>query len=87
MFTRKEARMIAEELHKLIRGEVVDAAKDITKMENEEYLTAKDVARILGWHYLTVYKKKDDLGCYVRIKNRIFFPKSKFHQVLQSGKL
>ena len=79
--------MIAEELFKLIRGDVVEASKEITHIENEEYLTPKDVARILGWHYMTVYKKKDELGCYVRIKNRIFFPKSKFHQVLQSGRL
>lgn len=85
--TRKEAAMIAEELYKKIRGEVVSAAKEITKMETEEYLTPKDVARILGWNQYTVYKKKDHLGCYVKINNRLLFPKSKLHQVVQSGRL
>lgn len=85
MFTRKEAKMIAEELHKLIKGDVVDAAKDITKIETEEYLTPKDVSRILGWSPWTVRKKKDDLKCYVWVGGRIFFVKSQLHKMIQSG--
>lgn len=85
--TRKEAAMIAEELYKKLRPDVIAAAKEITKIETEEYYTPKDVARILGWHQFTVYKKKDLLGCYVKLNNRLLFPKSKFHEVLQSGRI
>lgn len=85
--TRKDAKLIAEELFKLVRGDVVNAAKEVTKIETEEYMTPKDVARLLGWHPVTVYKKKDVLGCYVKIKNRLLFPKSKLHAVIQSGRL
>ena len=79
--------MIAEELFKLLRADVVEAAKEVTKIETEEYLTPKEVALILGWNQFTVYKKKDDLGCYIKSKNRILFPKSKLHAVIQSGRL
>lgn len=85
--TRKEAAMIAEELYKKIKGEVVSAAKEITMMESEEYLTPKDVSRILGWSPWTVRRKKDDLKCYVRINGRIFFVKSQLHKMIQSGRI
>ncbi len=85
--TRKEAAMIAEELYKKLRPDVISAAKEIAKVETEEYLTPKDVARLLGWNQFTVYKKKDQLGCYVKLNNRLLFPKSKFHELLQSGRI
>lgn len=83
--TRKDAKMIAEELFRMMRGEVVTAAKEITKVETEEYLTPKDVSRIIGWSPWTVRKKKDDLKCYVRINGRIYFIKSQLHKMLQCG--
>ncbi len=85
--TRKEAAMIAEELYKKIKPEILSAVKDITKIETEEYYTPKDIARILGYNQYTVYKKKDLLGCYLKINNRLLFPKSKFHELLQSGRI
>ena len=85
--TRKDARLIAEEMLKLVRPEIRNAIKEIAKVETEEYYTPKDVARILGWNQFTVYKKKDILGCYVKSGNRILFPKSKLHAVIQSGRL
>lgn len=83
--TRKDAKMIAEELFKMIRGDVISASKEITKVETEEYLTPKDVSRILGWSPWTVRKKKDDLKCYVRVNGRIYFMKSQLHKMIQSG--
>lgn len=85
--TRKEAAMIAEELYKKVRNDVIAVAKEITKVETEEYYTPKDVAKILGWSQCTVYRRKDDLGCYVKIKSRLLFPKSKLHLAIQSGRL
>lgn len=85
--TKREAEMIADALFKKLEGAVTKVVKEITKIESEEYYTPKDVARILGWNQFTVYKKKDLLGCYVKINNRLFFPKSKLHAVIQSGRL
>lgn len=79
--------MIADALFKKLEGAVTKVVKDITKIETEQYYTPKDVARIMGWNQYTVYKKKDLLGCYVKINNRLFFPKSKLHAVIQSGRL
>lgn len=83
--TRKDAALIAEELYRKIRNDVVAAAKEITKVETEEYLTPKDVSRIIGWSPWTVRKRKDDLKCYVRINGRIYFIKSQLHKMLQAG--
>lgn len=87
MMTRREARMIAEELYKMVRGDIKEAGKELVKMENEEYITVKDVARILGWAPITVYRRKDDIGCYVRSKNRLRFVKSQLHRAIQEGRL
>ncbi len=85
--TRKEAAMIAEELYKKLRPDVISVAKEIAKVESEEYLTPKDVSRILGCSPYTVRRKKDDLKCYVRINGRIYFVKSQLHKMIQSGML
>ena len=79
--------MIADALFRKLEGKVAEIVHGITKNQTEEYYTPKDVARILGWNQYTVYKKKDILGCYVRINNRLLFPKSKLHAVIQSGRL
>ncbi len=85
--TKREAEMIADALYKKLEGKVSEIVKGITKVETEEYYCAKEVARILGWNQYTVYKKKDVLGCYVKINNRLLFPKSRLHAVIQSGRL
>lgn len=85
--TKREAEMIADALFKKLEGTVTEVVKGIIKIETEEYYTPKDVARILGWNQYTVYKKKDLLGCYVKLNNRLLFPKSKLHAVIQSGRL
>ena len=85
--TKRDAELIADALFKKLEGAVTEIVKGITKIENEEYYCAKDVARILGWNQYTVYKKKDLLGCYVKINNKLYFPKSKLHAVIQSGRL
>lgn len=83
--TRNQAKMIAEELYKLIRKDVVSAATEVMQDETEEYLCVKDAARMLGWSVSNVYKHKDDLKCYVRLNGRLRFPKSQLHRVIQSG--
>ncbi len=85
--TRKDAAMIAEELYKKLRPDVINVAKEIAKNETEEYLTPKDVSRLLKCSPWTVRRKKDDLKCYVRINGRIYFIKSQLQKMIQSGLL
>ena len=78
--------MIAEEVWKFFKNDVKEdikeAAKEIATFDKEEYLTPKDVSRILGWSPWTVRKKKDELKCYVTINGRIFFVKSQLHKMI-----
>ena len=45
--TKRDAELIADALFKKLEGAVTEIVKGITKIENEEYYCAKDVARIL----------------------------------------
>ena len=59
VFTRNHAKMIAEELFKIIRKDCIEATKEIVKDETEEFICLKEAARILGISPSTMYKKKD----------------------------
>lgn len=85
VFTRNQAKMIAEELFKIIRKDCIEATKEIVKDETEEFICLKDAARILGISPSTMYKKKDQYGCYTKINGRIRFAKSRLCRAVQSG--
>lgn len=87
MLTRNQAKMIAEELFKLIRGDIRQVSAEIQLSETEEYLSMKEAANFLGVCYNTVWKRKEEWGCYLKVGNRILFPKSKLNQVIAQGRL
>ena len=86
-FTRKQAKMIAEELYSLMKSDIEDVAKEVVRSENEEFLSAKQVAELLHWHPATVYRHKDDIGCYVKNQGKLLFVKSQLYKAIQSGRL
>ncbi len=59
--TRTEARLIAEELHKLLRKDIKSALAGMTAAETEEYLSAKQAASLLGWSVRTLYNRIEDI--------------------------
>lgn len=85
--TRREAKMIAEELFHLIRKDCQAAAHEVAVAEHEEYLNIKEAAALLKCSPLTLYKMKERICCYTKIGNQLRFPKSKLLKLLSEGKL
>lgn len=76
-FTRNQAKMIAEELYKIIRGDIIEATKEANEVESEEFISLKEAAQMLSMSPSSLYKKKDMFGCYTKVSGRIRFAKRK----------
>lgn len=87
IFTRKQAKMIAEELFTLIRSDIKEVSKEVQLSETEEYLTMKEAAAYLNINYYTLQKRKDNWGCYVKVGKKILFPKTKLNSFINAGVL
>ena len=85
MISRKEAKMIAEELYNFIRKDAVKATEEILKDETEEFLCLKDAARLLGMSPGSLYRSKDKIGCYSKVNGRIRFAKSRLKRAVIAG--
>lgn len=89
--TKKQADMIAEalceKLYNKVRHDVIATAREVASQQSEEYLCVKEVAQILGWHPVTVYKKKDDIGCYVTVGGHMRFIKSQIKRAIEEGRI
>lgn len=85
MISRKEAKMIAEELYKFIRKDCCEATEVILKDETEEFICLKEAARMLGMSPGWLYKSKDKIGCYTKVKGRIRFAKSRLKRAVIAG--
>lgn len=84
---RHEAKMIAEELFALIRGECASAVKEITETEHESYLSVPEACALLNCSPWTLYKKKDAaIGTYTKIGNKLRFRKSALLKAMREGK-
>ena len=87
MFTRNQARMIAEELYKMLRSDVRDVTEAIAEDENEEFITLKEAAAMLSISPSNLYKTKDQYGCYTKINGRIKFAKSRLKKTILNGQI
>lgn len=79
--------IIVDRLYRRMSKDVREITSQMVNDEKEEYLCPKEVAKLLRWAPSTVYRRKDDLGCYVKNGNRLLFVKSQLHKVIQSGRL
>lgn len=84
---RHEAKMIAEELFALMRNDIKKVTTAIAEAGQEEYLNLKDTAAFLSMSKSTLYKKKDDIGCYTKVGRQIRFSKSALIQSINEGRL
>lgn len=57
--TRREAKMIAEELYALMRPEVKQAATTIATDELDTWLSHEEAAKMLGYSVQTLYQRID----------------------------
>ena len=46
--TRTDARMIAEELYKLMKKDIKSLVSEAVKMESDEYLNTSEVSKLMG---------------------------------------
>lgn len=87
IMTRAQAKIIAEELYKLMRNDIREIVRETTIFENEEYLTSVDAAKMLNWSIGTLYNRKDDIGSYIKVGNQLRFPKTQLKRIIESGRL
>lgn len=85
--TRAQAKLIAEELYKLMQEDVITATKEIAKENLDLYLSAQEAAKMLGWTVKTLYLRKDDVGSYTKVGRKLMFRRSQLMKVIDSGKL
>lgn len=77
---RAEARMVAEELYKLIHKDVKVITQTM-KEETEEWISTKEAARLLGWSVGTLYNRIEDVP-HTCLNNRLRFKRSSLIQYL-----
>lgn len=58
---RNEAKMVAEELYKLIHKDVRNIVSQTVKEETEEWIGAKEAAKVLGWSVGTLYNRIEEI--------------------------
>lgn len=79
--TRTEARMVAEELYKLIHKDVKTIISKTVKEETEEWIGTKEAANILGWSIGTLHNRINEVP-HTKLNNKLRFKKSTLLQFL-----
>lgn len=87
MMTRAQAKIIAEELYKLMRNDVVNVAQEIAREDMDQFISAPEAAKMLGWSVKTLYTRKNDIAAYVKVGNKLMFKRSQLMKIIGSGKL
>lgn len=84
-FTRAQAKMIAEELYKMIHKDIKEVSKEVSVVETDEWICVKEAARYLDMSVSNLYKNKDLIGCYTKINGRLKFSKIMLDRRLRMG--
>lgn len=62
--TRSEARMVAEELYKLLRKDLIERVAEINAEANDRQLSTSEAAQFLGCSTKTIYNKIKSIPHY-----------------------
>lgn len=62
--TRTEARMVAEELYKLLKKDIIGRVSKITTEANDKQLSTKEAAKYLGCKPKTIYNNISQIPHY-----------------------
>ena len=72
---RTDAKMIAEELYKLVRKELRTVAENLVIEDTDEFLTVDEAADFMRLSKSTLYKKRKVIPC-VKIKGSLRYSKN-----------
>ena len=78
---RTDARMIAEELAKVLQKEIRKMVVDITVGDMENYISASEAADYLGMSKRTLYNRIDDIP-HTKFGRVLKFQKSKLKEYI-----
>ncbi len=79
--TRRECKMIAEELAKALRTEFQRIVNEVVIEENEKYLSAKEACEMLGWSMNTLYHRIKDVP-HVKVGKHLRFTERSLNQFI-----
>lgn len=73
--TQAEAKMVAKELYRLMKADIIREVREVAEQECDDYLSAPDAARLIGWKLQTLYNRKDEVphfktGKHLRFSKR-----------------
>ena len=66
--------------------EIISGAASGTRT-HDLFVNSVDAAKILNWSVGTLYNRKNDVGSYVKVGNRLMFSKRAIKQRMASGTL
>lgn len=72
MITKREARMIAEELFSMIRKDLQSAMTEVAVESADKYMSVKEAAEMLGWSVRTLYNNIKDIP-HVKVGKHLRF--------------
>lgn len=78
---RTEARMVAEELAKLIKPEIRKMVIDMTVSETEGFISASEAAEYIGMSKRTLYNRIDEIP-HTKFGRVLKFQKSKLKEYI-----
>lgn len=82
--TRNDARMIAEELAKILRKDIKKMVTEYTSEANEEMIGMDEAAKFTGWSKSTLYKRIGNIP-HLKAGRKIRFRKSSLLQYVETS--
>lgn len=81
--TRREARMVAEELYNLMRSDIIGVAREQSVKAGDEYLTTEQAAQMLGMTAASLQHRSARFP-HVRVGRRNLYSRAAIAQLLTS---
>ena len=81
--TLSEARMVARELHKLLKEDIKEAIVSHVKMQDDKLISVKEAAKTLGLSTQTIYNNKNKIP-HKKIGGRLLFSRNQILELALS---
>lgn len=86
MINIAEARMIAKELHRLVKKDIERVLKEsMVEVHNNVSMNAAEAAKYLGWKIQTLYNNKSHIP-HFKVGSKLRFHRSDLDAFINEGK-